>query len=59
MSIPWSLAGLPAVALPAGAVAGLPVGVQVVGAAGSDEMLLRWAADLEPVLAEPETEWPA
>ena len=59
MSIPWSLAGLPAVALPAGTVAGLPVGVQVVGAAGADEMLLRWAADLEPVLAEQWTEWPA
>jgi Asp-tRNA(Asn)/Glu-tRNA(Gln) amidotransferase A subunit family amidase len=51
MSVPWSLAGLPAVALPAGLAAGLPVGVQVVGAAGADEHLLRWAAGLEPALA--------
>jgi Asp-tRNA(Asn)/Glu-tRNA(Gln) amidotransferase A subunit family amidase len=51
MSMPWSVAGLPAVALPAGLAAGLPVGVQVVGAAGADEVLLYWAAGLEPVLA--------
>jgi Asp-tRNA(Asn)/Glu-tRNA(Gln) amidotransferase A subunit family amidase len=51
MSVPWSLAGLPAVALPAGLVAGLPVGVQAVAAAGADELLLHWAAGLEPVLA--------
>jgi Asp-tRNA(Asn)/Glu-tRNA(Gln) amidotransferase A subunit family amidase len=50
MSVPWSLAGLPAVALPAGRVAGLPVGVQVVAAAGADEILLHWAAGLESVL---------
>jgi Asp-tRNA(Asn)/Glu-tRNA(Gln) amidotransferase A subunit family amidase len=46
MSIPWSLAGLPAVALPAGTAAGLPVGVQVVASAGADEMLLHWAVGL-------------
>jgi Asp-tRNA(Asn)/Glu-tRNA(Gln) amidotransferase A subunit family amidase len=51
MSVPWSLAGLPAVALPAGLAAGLPVGIQVVGAAGADELLLYWAAALESVLA--------
>jgi len=50
MSIPWSLAGLPALTLPAGLVAGLPVGVQVVAATGTDEMLLRWAAGLEEAL---------
>jgi Asp-tRNA(Asn)/Glu-tRNA(Gln) amidotransferase A subunit family amidase len=50
MSIPWSLAGLPALALPAGLVAGLPVGVQVVAATGTDEMLLRWATGLERAL---------
>jgi Asp-tRNA(Asn)/Glu-tRNA(Gln) amidotransferase A subunit family amidase len=53
MSVPWSLAGLPAVALPAGLAVGLPVGVQVVGAVGADEVLLDWAAGLEPVLAGP------
>jgi Asp-tRNA(Asn)/Glu-tRNA(Gln) amidotransferase A subunit family amidase len=51
MSIPWSLAGLPAIALPAGAVAGLPVGVQVAAAAGADELLLHWAAGLERALS--------
>jgi Asp-tRNA(Asn)/Glu-tRNA(Gln) amidotransferase A subunit family amidase len=50
MSVPWSLAGLPAVALPAGLVAGLPVGVQIVAAAGADESLLYWTAGLESVL---------
>jgi Asp-tRNA(Asn)/Glu-tRNA(Gln) amidotransferase A subunit family amidase len=53
MSIPWSLAGLPAIALPAGAVAGLPIGVQVVAAAGADELLLQWAAGLEDALTGP------
>jgi Asp-tRNA(Asn)/Glu-tRNA(Gln) amidotransferase A subunit family amidase len=51
MSIPWSLAGRPALTLPAGLVAGLPVGVQVVAATGTDEMLLRWATGLEAALA--------
>jgi Asp-tRNA(Asn)/Glu-tRNA(Gln) amidotransferase A subunit family amidase len=51
--VPWSLAGLPAVTLPAGRAAGLPVGVQLVGALGADELLLHWAAELEPVLAGP------
>lgn len=51
MSIPWSLAGLPAIALPARAVARLPLGVQVVGAAGADELLLHWAAGLEDALS--------
>jgi Asp-tRNA(Asn)/Glu-tRNA(Gln) amidotransferase A subunit family amidase len=50
MSVPWSLAGLPAVALPTGRVTGLLVGVQVVAAAGADEILLHWAAGLESVL---------
>ncbi len=51
MSVPWSLAGLPAVALPAGLAGGLPVGVQVVAAAGADERLLHWATVLAPALA--------
>jgi Asp-tRNA(Asn)/Glu-tRNA(Gln) amidotransferase A subunit family amidase len=53
MSIPWSLAGLPAIALPAGVLGGLPVAVQVVAAAGADELLLHWARELEHVLSGP------
>jgi Asp-tRNA(Asn)/Glu-tRNA(Gln) amidotransferase A subunit family amidase len=51
MSIPWSLAGLPGLTLPAGLVGGLPVGVQVVAAIATDELLLRWATGLEEALA--------
>ena len=51
MCFPWSLAGLPALTLPAGLVAGLPVGLQVVAATSTDEMLLAWATGLEAALA--------
>lgn len=47
MSRPWHLLGLPAAALPAGAVDGLPLGVQLVGARDGDDALLavaRWVA---------------
>ena len=50
MNLPWTHAGLPAVALPAGAVEGLPVGVQVIARAGDDERLLAWALELEAAL---------
>ncbi|MDH6577496.1 amidase [Kitasatospora sp. MAP5-34] len=50
MSLPWSFAGLPAVGVPAGAVGGLPVGVQLVGPAGGDERLLRSARRVESAL---------
>ncbi len=50
MNLPWTHAGLPAVALPAGTVEGMPVGVQVVARAGDDERLLAWARDIEAAL---------
>jgi len=50
MSMPWSLAGLPAVSIPAGLLGGLPVGLQCVGSAGADEQLLSWAAGIAAAL---------
>ncbi|RUP42996.1 amidase [Jimgerdemannia flammicorona] len=50
MNLPWSHAGLPVVAVPAGRVAGLPVGVQLVGQYGTDEEVIRWAAGVEAVV---------
>ncbi len=46
---PWNVLGLPAISLPAGWVNGMPVGLQLVAAAGADEALLalavsRWQA---------------
>jgi aspartyl-tRNA(Asn)/glutamyl-tRNA(Gln) amidotransferase subunit A len=37
----WNLTGLPAISLPVGLLRGLPVGLQVIGAAGEDDRLLR------------------
>jgi Asp-tRNA(Asn)/Glu-tRNA(Gln) amidotransferase A subunit family amidase len=50
MSMPWSLAGLPAVSIPAGLVGGMPVGLQCVGSAGADEELLSWTAAIAAAL---------
>jgi Asp-tRNA(Asn)/Glu-tRNA(Gln) amidotransferase A subunit family amidase len=47
MNLPWTYAGLPAISLPAGAVDGLPLGLQVVGRWRADEQLLAWAAALD------------
>jgi Asp-tRNA(Asn)/Glu-tRNA(Gln) amidotransferase A subunit family amidase len=51
MSVPWSMAGLPAVSLPAGQVGLLPLGLQCIGRHGEDESLLGHAAVIERVLA--------
>jgi aspartyl-tRNA(Asn)/glutamyl-tRNA(Gln) amidotransferase subunit A len=48
MTVPPSLAGLPAISVPAGVTdAGLPVGVQLVGQRKSDAQLLALAASME------------
>lgn len=47
MCLPWSYAGWPCLSVPAGqAENGLPLGLQCVSRAGSDEHLLDWAIDL-------------
>ena len=40
----WNLTGLPAISLPVGQVRGMPVGLQVIGAAGEDDRLLQVVA---------------
>jgi Asp-tRNA(Asn)/Glu-tRNA(Gln) amidotransferase A subunit family amidase len=48
----WTLAGLPALAVPCGNVAGLAVGVQLIGARGREDLVLGAAAGFRH-------EWPA
>ena len=48
LSVPASLAGLPAVSVPAGKTEnGLPVGVQIIGNMKSDAKILALADELE------------
>lgn len=47
MTVPASLAGLPAISVPAGmSEAGLPIGVQLIGARQSDSLLIALAKDV-------------
>lgn len=48
---PFNVAGTPALSLPCGFAAGMPVGIQFVAAAGRDAFLLDVAEDLEDALA--------
>ncbi|MGI9645327.1 MAG: amidase family protein, partial [Ilumatobacteraceae bacterium] len=52
MAVPWTDAHLPAVAVPAGAVGGLPVGIQIIGRHGRDAELLAVATSLADQLNE-------
>lgn len=49
MTVPFSLTGHPVVVLPIGVVAGLPVGIQIIGRRWQEEALLQLAARLESV----------
>lgn len=46
-----NVAGLPAISLPCGSRAALPVGLQLIGAQGSDDTLLAIARDVEPLIS--------
>ncbi|MFL5654868.1 MAG: amidase [Ktedonobacteraceae bacterium] len=47
MNLPWTYTGMPAITLPAGRAAnGLPLGLQITGAALADENLVSWAQQL-------------
>ncbi len=53
-----NLAGIPSVALPAGMAGGLPVGVQIIAAAGNDAIALRVAHALEQSAPEHRVQTP-
>lgn len=54
MNLPWTHAGLPTVALPAGTTPdGLPLGIQLTARFGADEALLAWAYWITPSLPRP------
>ncbi|SIT00994.1 amidase [Alicyclobacillus vulcanalis] len=48
---PWNLSGAPAISIPAGQVAGLPMGLQIVGKPGGDAELIRVARRIEEDIA--------
>lgn len=50
MNLPWTHAGVPTVALPAGRVDGLPMGLQFAAGFGADERLLAWCGELRAAL---------
>jgi Asp-tRNA(Asn)/Glu-tRNA(Gln) amidotransferase A subunit family amidase len=51
MNFPWTNAGMPAITIPAGTVDGMPVGLQLSSAPGTDELLVAWAAEIQSAIA--------
>ena len=47
MNLPWSQAGLPTLALPAGEAEGMPIGLQLVAGRDRDEDLMAWGRMVE------------
>ncbi|WP_122090280.1 amidase [Halalkalicoccus subterraneus] len=50
MNLPWTHSGQPAMALPAGDLDGLPLGLQCVARYGDDERLVAWAEGIASAL---------
>lgn len=50
-AVPFNVAGVAAASVPCGFAAGLPVGAQLAGPAGSEQLLLDLSEDLEEALA--------
>lgn len=50
MNLPWTHSGQPAMALPAGELDGLPLGLQCVARYGEDERLLSWTTGIAAAL---------
>ena len=54
MNLPWTHAGIPAITLPSGrSEMGLPLGLQLVGHFGQDELLLAHAKQIAELLGDP------
>jgi Asp-tRNA(Asn)/Glu-tRNA(Gln) amidotransferase A subunit family amidase len=53
MNLPWTYVGMPAITVPAGRASnGLPLGLQCVSAAMTDEYLLKWVGPLAEILSK-------
>ncbi len=52
----WNFVGAPALSMPCGMSDGLPVGLQVAAAPGSDRSLVRLGAEIESVLSDADRE---
>jgi len=51
MNLPWTNAGMPTITVPAGTADGMPVGLQLSSAPGTDELLVAWAAGIQSAIA--------